>query len=213
MKRQATSTPKNREKKFKTQPRNVSFINPPSHRISTIEQKDQTFSTGLSVAASTSTASVTLLNGIAVGNTAGTRVGRGVQMKSLQFRSNCSQASGFTAGQVLHRILIVYDKQTNGLAPLATDVMESDNFYGYMNLNNSKRFVVISDNIIEPDNLTNYKSKVFRKLNLPIEFNSVGGAFVSSITTGSIYVLSWVFCTQASAPTFQFNSRIRYTDM
>lgn len=74
---------------------------------------------------SSATASLYLLNGIAVGDTQVTRDGAQLNATSVQFRSVWTTSSLSTAGTVW-RIIVFWDRQPNGLTPLVTGALGTD---------------------------------------------------------------------------------------
>lgn len=156
------------------------------------------------------------LNPINTGTTASQRIGRRLQMKSLLFRWNASTV----ISNLSLRILIVYDKEPNGLLPLITDVIEADNYNSPMNLSNSNRFVILADeihdvNTFTPNSNTSMRSgKIFKKLNLPCGFNALSTLDVTSITQGAIFAMCAIPSNAGSAGIgIGYFSRIRYTDV
>ena len=71
---------------------------------------------------------ITVLNDVAQGTTAITRLGRKILMKSVLVQGTLTNSSG------QGRILIVYDRQANGVAPAATDVLTSNTIMAIQNL-------------------------------------------------------------------------------
>ena len=164
-------------------------------------------------AASTFGAGV-LLNGLANGNDASSRIGRKVTIKSLYLRwSQLFIAGAGGAGSI--RVLIVYDKQANAAAPSITDILLANDFHSPNNLSNRDRFVTICDVLTDPISTSGDQSGcgAFKKsLNLETMFNTGSAGTVADITTGSIYM----FIAQSggittTAPTFTYRSRIRFT--
>jgi len=166
-----------------------------------------------------------LINGCALGSDSTTRIGRQIQMKSLQFRFavGVAQATGGTypagaiAGHV--RVLVVYDQQANGAAPAGTDILVNATTYGPtspMNLNNRERFKVLSDKIVllDPQGPGSQMVKVYKKLYLPVIFNAGNAGTIGDIQTGSIYVYlsTSVQATGAGTLGAAWYSRIRFTD-
>ena len=181
-----------------------------------MELKDKTVLTTAVIAIGTATAfSPFLLNGIAQGTTASTRLGRRITMKSLLLRASFGMAPTTTGGSPI-RILIVYDSQTNATAPVATDVVLTDEISSPMNLGNSRRFKTILDEIIpcigtggpQSMHVTRYV-----KLNHQVEFNAGSAGTVGDIQTGSVYCLIWQNGRiLVAAPTADIYTRIRYSD-
>lgn len=195
------------------------------------------------------------LNAISVGAALNQRIGRKVTMRSIKldmvFHCSGTYTSSSTLGATLApatnqqltpvRILLVYDRQTNGAAAYAADVLAPIGASGLggssavgtcssNNLNNRSRFLTIYDkthNINAYDNVCK-TVRVYKKLNLPVIYNS--GALsslwdTSCIQTGALLL----FCiadsegglTGASAMPYNSlspiaihpSSRLRFTDM
>lgn len=144
---------------------------------------------------------VQLLNGVAQGTDFTDRIGRKIILKSLFFRVNFfpSATTAAPTGTTV-RLLIVYDCQTNGAAPLVSDILQSGNYDSPINLNNRDRFKVLYDKFIMmcataytagtlaagdpcPKMLTKYK-KMYMEQIFGGTANTVG-----SIQTGSIYAM------------------------
>lgn len=159
-----------------------------------------------------------LLNPIAVGNDASTRIGRKVVMKSLFIRMHVAKSATSTGESPL-RMLIVYDSQTNAgpALPLGTDVVTTpDRMTSQMNLANSGRFKVILDRewrFGSADNTTLYFKKYIKLPDLPVMFNTVATATITAIQTGSLVMYTWHNGgLTVSNPTHFIETRIRYSD-
>jgi len=150
-----------------------------------------------------------LLNGCAAGTGATNRVGRKITMKSHQMRSFSTNNSA-NGGNV--RILIVYDKQSNGAAPVITDVLGADLVTAPMNLSNADRFVVIHDVITQgpTDLAATWHEKHYKKIGLETLFGNTG-ATIADINSGSVY--GFVAGAGAVAVTTTLWSRVRFADM
>lgn len=157
-----------------------------------------------------------LLNGLALGTSASTRIGRKIVMKSLLLRYRWQLAATSVGGSPC-RILVVYDKQANVAAPAITDILFSDTFTSANNLSNRDRFVTLSDHLTDPVSTGNdfaVSDVIYKNLNLESLFNAGTAGDITDITTGSVYL----FACQAStitvaAPALVYMSRIRYTDV
>jgi len=114
------------------------------------------------------------------------------------------------------RILVVYDKQANAVAPTITDILLADDFHSQNNLSNRDRFVTLCDHITDPigaQNVIFCADNIYKKLNLEVMFNQGSVGTVGDITSGSIYM----FVAQAAGiatitPLLTFRSRIRFSD-
>jgi len=168
--------------------------------------------------AATGVAALTLLNGCTLGSDATNRIGRKTVMKSLQLRGSVLSTAAQSA-RFAGRILIVYDSQSNGVAPTAADILQSGGAWNSpMNLNNRERFKVLWDKIFQVDSIQGSGNdpwivKKFKKLpNLETIFNSGNAGAIGDIQTGSVYMLTIATGEATVTPGFQFYSRIRFAD-
>lgn len=170
------------------------------------------------------TGALTLLNGCARGSDIDEREGREIMMKSIQMRGliNCNANA---VNDQWARILIVYDRQTNGTVPTPADILNPASIPGMRNLENRKRFKILMDKTYTLN--TNYTGaatvydatnnhhfiEYYRKLEHPVTFNSGSAGTVADISTGSLYMLtlgSVVAGTAACA--ISMCSRVRFQD-
>lgn len=181
---------------------------------SEIEKKavDTAFTHSNPLTASFGTAAV--LNPLSLGTAAnGQRVGRKIQMRSVQIRYIVTPPGAGGVSQ--NRFVLVYDKQTNGATPIATDVFTINSFHSPLNLNNAERFVVIFDEITDScqSQLLNIAGKRYAKIRLDTVYTGNTGT-VSDILSGGLFL----FCANNSDPavgnasTSYSYSRVRYTD-
>lgn len=157
-----------------------------------------------------------LLNGLVPDSTATGRIGRKINMKSLYLRMTYSLAGTSTFGGPA-RVIVVYDKQANAQAPAVTDILLADSMLSPNNLSNRDRFVVLLDQMFDPISTAGNQvvsMEVYKKINLETMFNAGNAGTIGDITSGSVYILA----AQAgfigtAAPSINFRSRIRYTDV
>lgn len=156
-----------------------------------------------------------LLNGVAQGTTATTRLGRRINMTSLYIRWLGSMAATGTGSSAL-RMVVVYDKQANATAPAASDILVTDSIHAPNNLNNSRRFVTLFDHEVPCVGTAGPQSwdiKVYKKLNHAVEFNNGSAGTIGDIQTGSVYALFYSQGTLLTAsPNQLFYSRVRFSD-
>lgn len=162
------------------------------------------------------TGTLTLLNGIAPGTSEITRLGRKITMKSHLMRVNISVAPT-TTGTTNLRLIVFYDRQANAAAPAATQVLTTDDISSGMNLGNAKRFVVIHDAYKEclspTGGPTTITWNLYKKFNLPVQFNAGVAGTVADIQTGSVYALLYHNgLITVATPLVQSFSRIRFND-
>lgn len=176
---------------------------------------DTTFTTDPGAASSAFTAG-SLLNGLANGSDASTRIGRKVTLKSLLVRWSCEIAFTSTVGCLI-RTLVVYDKQANATAPAITDILLADSFHSPNNLSNRDRFVTLIDNVstaLGPTGDAAVGGVIFKRLNLETLFNSGSAGTIGDITSGSVYMFVAQSGGLATAgPNYTARVRMRYTDV
>lgn len=201
-----------------------------------------------------STGVMSPLNSLSVGSGLNQRIGRKITMRSFKFDGvfngpcgtlTANSVAGWSKGTpsvsapVLLRIMVVYDRQTNGAPVQLSDVLASPGAAGLVgsgqvtvsssnNLNNRSRFLTIFDKVYSFGNAdtTAKRISIYKKLNLPVIYTSNGpGANVydvSQISTGGLFM---AFISDCNAPlagnaTGALNSpwavcpsvRIRFTD-
>jgi hypothetical protein len=166
--------------------------------------------------------SITLLNGVTQGTDWDNRIGRKFLMKSLLFRFTTSPNTGGSApgGDVI-RIIVFYDSQTNGVAPVPTDLLQNGTYDSPLNLANRDRFKVIIDkfvtmgaNVYTAGNLTAgsptcKQMNMFKKMSMEV-INAGTGATVGSIQTGGLFL--FVMSLNLNTTLGDFYSRVRYID-
>lgn len=159
------------------------------------------------------------------------RVGRKTYNKSLHFRANFSPSGA--ASESYNRLIIFYDSNPNGAAPVIGDLIRDSNAAAgvteksEINLFNRERFQILRDypliggsttNIagaaeIIPDPIkSTYNIDFFIPLKgLETVFNAVNGGTIADIQTGAIF---WVLFGDANAGAWQMSAhtRVRYYD-
>lgn len=153
---------------------------------------------------------------MANGSDASTRIGRKVTIKSVYLRYSVVP-SPTTTGAAAVRILVVYDKQTNAVAPAVLDVLSNSDFTAPNQLSNRDRFVTLIDEITPIISMTGDATVAgvcYKKLNLETMFNSGSAGTVGDITSGSIYLLYVQTGGLATAAVnLNVRARVRYTDV
>lgn len=107
------------------------------------------------------TGAVTPLNLIRTGTSFMNRIGRKIQMKSLRVNGRIDILRT-VADEDYVRVLLIYDRQTNGTAPAITDILQTTDqaaantttAFSGANLNNRDRFVILRDQHIYLPSLT-----------------------------------------------------------
>lgn len=180
------------------------------------------------------TGTVTLLNGLVEGTDVVDRIGRRIFMKSIQVKGWLSfiNPTDFNlAGSCqFARILLVYDKQTNGAAPAYTDVIQglssagtaTNTFLDFKSMPNMDRFTIIRDHSFmvpsevfgQNDNEKQWHINWYIPLKgIPTMYNASNGN-VADIKTGGLFMLSLGSSTFTATPTtFTYNTRVVFTDV
>lgn len=175
---------------------------------------------------STTAPYMALLNGCQPGSGNSQRIGRRIDMKSIELRFSVQNLG--LAEMTLHRAMIVLDKQANGAAFSYTDLMIDGEPTGLRNISNKARFTVIWDgklhaligNIAAPSTTTNCTANsgcaytAYKKINIQTQYNSGTAGTVADIQTNSLYFIIYGDQLAVNAATNGFEvggyCRIRY---
>lgn len=171
------------------------------------------------------TAQVTLLNGLALGNTGSTRIGRKVRFHTVEAKL-VSQSDTTTAINFV-RYAIVLDKQANGAAPAFTDIYDAATPYALRNISNKERFFVLWDSGIkslvgpvtgtiatqQPTDSSARVDEVYKKWSFSTTFNAGNAGTVADIATNAIYFVAIGSAVSGTGDSVVIGSiRLRYTD-
>lgn len=159
---------------------------------------------------------VVLLNGLARGDDIGGRNGREVVMKSIETKFNLYVTAGTGVDQT-HRVVIVYDRQTNGAAPVLLDVLSAATAYAPRNLENRRRFKIIFDRTValnaSGESGSHQVLSFYRRLAHPTTFNAGNAGTVGDITTGAFFAIFYGnIAAGATAGSATGTCRMRYED-
>lgn len=183
------------------------------------ERKNIDFDTNLlTIPNLTRTFGITLINPVSQGDQGDQYVGRQLMMKNLNFRFEIFPDSASSGGNGTYfRVLLIYDRDTNGALPAVTDIMTVDDEIAYMNLNNTDRFVTIYDKMKNWQPFAENHTVMFRgniKLHHIMKFKGATGT-IANITQGGIYLLfaqGGNYDSTGLTPLLYWRSRIRFTD-
>jgi len=174
-----------------------------------------------------------LLNGCVAGSQNFNRIGRKICLKSLQIRGYFL-ATDFSTAQTFARMIVVYDKQSNGSAPTFANIIQSQNIAGttsslatdMVNLDNRDRFEIIRDKQVALAALQNTATQAFSgaptilyvedyiKLgNRETVYNAGTAGTVGDITSGALYVFFIASQANAAGVTYTGTFRLRFTDL
>lgn len=170
----------------------------------------------------------TCLNCLEQGNGISQRIGNKVVLKSLRLKGQLSLDDsttpplGYTA---TYRVMVVYDKQTNGAAPVIGDIIANVGtagayvtaFNSGIRINNKNRFVVLKDKTFD---LSDYSAvnqidiDWFIKKNLETVYSATTNPpTITQISSGAILLLVFTDGLEGALPYLaNFNCRLRYED-
>lgn len=169
------------------------------------------------------------LNIIVQGNTESNRIGRKITLRRVDCKGILTLPTTATAASTSNvvKLMLVCDKQTNGAAFVAADLLETDDFGSFNNLANSSRFKIIQTKTYSQqsqagsgrgstDTLSYGEDVVFFKmgatLNLPIEFdNSATTGVVTSQRSNSLWMVA--ISTSGHSIMTKAQARVRFTDV
>jgi len=153
------------------------------------------------------------------------RVGRKCTIRSIYFKGSATLESA-TATNLTDdfiRLMVIQDKQTNGAAFTVGNVLVTANFLAHKNLENEKRFRVLSDQMINLNTTValdtgggdaggerNRTWIKYLRCNIPIEYDS--SAATGAIATQRSNSIAVLAITQNSLTNLQYVCRVRYTD-
>lgn len=183
---------------------------------------------------------ITVLNLISPGSSMFNRIGRKVSMKSIHIQGFFNWNFLDNPGGQFARIMVVYDKQTNGAVPNITDILQDqcNNTGGDapinvatsgVNLNNRDRFEVITDRRFYLPGFQNANGlflptataddmhvEVYSKLKgreVHFKADSVP-CVIGDIATGSLLLLTFgATALNLAVWTFTGSIRLRYSDL
>lgn len=165
----------------------------------------------------TTTASYTLLNGMATGDGPNNRDGRRITMISVQLKGRIEPASSTIVAQTC-RLLLVYDMQSQAGAPTGTALLTSGGF-GLRNLNDRNRFKVLRDIQVSLNPLSSnagsgdsvFNIDEYLKLNLVTTYDGDTNS-VDDISYGGLFLYLSGTSTSTTAARFTGIARIRYKE-
>jgi len=174
------------------------------------------------------TASITLLNGVALGSDNFNRIGREITMKYLRVKGDIRE-TGVAGGNEYCRIAIVYDRQANFAAPVYTDIfavttnagVQSSTAESLPNEAKADRFLILKDFTVS---LPSSTAGVASGNNVPFDTTLIDwyiplkglgvkflgtGSTIASITAGSLYMVVIGRAAAAGTEVWEFTGSLR----
>lgn len=152
-----------------------------------------------------------LLNGLTRGDTISTRDGRMVNNKSIQI--SWSAAMHGSATDTIVRCIVFLDKQANGAVATAAELLQDVNIRGLRNLDNRRRFWIISDQIMNLDSQAHSRGirKFYKQLNVKTIYDDSNNGTIADIETNALYCF-WISNEATNTPTVAAEARLRFID-
>jgi len=168
----------------------------------------------------------TCINCTAQGSGVSMRVGNKIVIKSLRITGTITKGEGATvADDGMVRVLVVYDKQTNGAAPSVSTIISNIGtggasataFNSPININYKNRFVTLRDQYVKIGYHTDciYNIDMYIKKKMEVVYKATNAVpLVTDIASGAIYLLIFTETGDYDIkPTINnINVRMRYED-
>jgi len=161
---------------------------------------------------------MTLLNGISQGDDINNRKGRKINLKSFHIKGGIYTLATSVADQLVARMALIYDKQSNGVAPTFAQVYSDSTGHAgsTRNLDNRERFKVIFEKswYSGPNTSQCYPLDIYKSFNLDTVYKGTDDA-IASIATGALYLFIWgadLADTANHGMQTRATARIRYMD-
>lgn len=170
-----------------------------------------------------STGSLQLIYTIPQGTSVTTRVGKKIQVKSLQIRGYAN--TGTTQTQATTGwMYVIYDKQPTGSLPVITDIFEQISQTALLNDNNSDRFLVLfkkqfvfSGQVDDPalhTDQTIHPIDFYMKLHHKVVYKALGTGAIADFNYGAMYLVTFGDLASGTAsPTGEVSLRTRFFDV
>lgn len=158
-----------------------------------------------------------LMNGITLGSSAVTRIGRVITIKTAQI--NLVAINGTTTNPGVLRVMLFYDKQANANAPSTgpNDLLENTPLIvSARGLNQRTRYRILADRYISfgpsgaGDPSEYLRIFVRFRRGLRVQYNGGIAGTVADIVTNSLYM--FLLSSTGTPCTVSFYTRVRFTD-
>lgn len=156
------------------------------------------------------------INTMQKGPDQGQRIGWKITVKSIYISLYFSTDAQNTSNQEMIRVMLVKDRETNGVMPVDSDIFEWPNYTDTMlNIINGARFRVMKDINFALSPSSHPRARVikikFPRVNIPTRYNEGDNGDVSDIQNNGLFIV--MASNQASyMANYAIYTRIRYTD-
>lgn len=150
---------------------------------------------------------ITHLHTIPQGDAENQRDGEQCKLKSVYMKGIIEPDTG--AANTLTRVCIIKDTKSDGTAPTATEIFESNTLLTFINIDEKRRFITLYDKVYTHGSDQDIKwCEWYKTFNHVLEYTSTAGTG----TRASHYYLCVISNSAANGPTLDFRIRSRYID-
>lgn len=177
------------------------FINTEFHLSDTIASN----------ASVSSTTTITLLNGLQLGDTTTTRTGQSIKMDRSDFRF--IMRGNVTAVTCFLRVIVVVDKQANSAAPASGDLLAADTVIAPYTFASQQRFIPLFDETFAlPSSGQACITKAVGVNTIQhVTYNAGNAGTIADISSNSLYL--YMLSDQATnTPTISYYYRLWFVD-
>lgn len=157
-----------------------------------------------------STGSISIISVMAQGTGDNERIGTKVIFQNITFNGVLTASN--TATSTFVRLILLVDKEFNQALPAVADVLQAVNVVSPLHEDNTKRFVVLKNKLMNMSNTGQNNAKMKFFIKLPFHgFYDGGGATAADCKENQILLLL-VSDQAVNTPSLHWFSRIKYTD-
>lgn len=168
------------------------------------------------------TGTVTMLNGIAVGDDNTTRDGRQVSIESVQIRGKFVNFDT-TSAATMCRLLVVWDNAANGVIATMAQILTAATSNSFPLIDNANRFTILSDQqyVVGPQDTTATQTlapspaiapiNLYKKIGAMTQYNGTG-ATIASIQNGALLMVTIGDTGAGGGGVFSLATRVRFKD-
>lgn len=167
------------------------------------------------------TGTIAHINIVPQGTSVNQRVGKKIQLKSVQFRGQWT--AGTATATCDAAVLLVYDKRPTGALPAITDVLVSVNSQAFNNDVFAGRFRILrrwdtnfvgNTTTLTTDTVVQSGDYFVKLNNLPVVFRAAGTGAIGDVEEGALYLISvGNTATGTTSAIWSSAQRVRFLDV
>jgi len=168
------------------------------------------------------TGTVTLLNGVAIGDDYTTRDGRQITVKSVQVRGSVLPIDSSTQ-PTMARLLLVWDNAANGALATIAQILSASTSNSFPLVDNANRFTILCDQQYVVGGFQTTATQayagspminpvhVYKKLDSITQYGATTAA-IGSVQNGALLMVTIGDQAAAAGAVFSLATRVRFTD-